>query len=233
MAHAAGWAELAAGWPVAVGLALLAIASGMREARLLRVGIAAAALVWLIAAIRAHALLLAGGAAVVLLVNLLQYWLLVAGDRRVRFNAEEEEMASGVLARMSRRQARQLLDQGIWIGGRSGEVLTREGEPVSHLFYLAQGSARVVSGGRQVATCRAEHFIGEITVLSDQPASATVTLDGPARFWCVAADALRRFIAANPELRGPIEDSFSGNLREKLVLANRELAAAGGVTGGA
>ena len=231
MAQGAGFAGLEWGLP-ALGLAALIVASAMRDLRMLRLGIAAAALIWLVAAVRAHAVLPAVGATLLLLVNLLQAWLLAAGDRRVRFSAEEEAMASGVLARMPRRQARQLLDQGMWISGKPGEVLTREGESVSHLFYLAQGSANVTNGGRHVATCRPRHFIGEITVLTDQPATGTVSLDGPARFWCVAADALRRFLAANPELRGPLEDSFSGNLREKLVLANREIAAAGGVASG-
>lgn len=48
-------------------------------------------------------------------------------------------------------------------------MLTREGEPVSHLYYLAEGEARLLSEGRQVGTCRAGDLIGERSVLSGRP----------------------------------------------------------------
>ena len=40
-----------------------------------------------------------------------------------------------------------LIDQGLWLTGTKGDVLTREGEPVDHLYYLADGEARVMSAG--------------------------------------------------------------------------------------
>lgn len=219
-------AGLAAGWPGFAVLALLIVTSLTRDVRAQRIGVAAAALAWLISAVQMHAWLAAGGAAVLLAINLLRYGLLVVGDRRVRFTEDEETMASGVLWRMARRDARHFLDQGTWISGKAGEVLTREGEPVSHLFYLAEGTASVRSGGRQVATCRPHHFVGEMTVLSKGAATATVTLDRPARFWCVSAEALRRVLDANPELYMPLEEGIAANLKEKLILANAEVAAA-------
>jgi CRP-like cAMP-binding protein len=48
-----------------------------------------------------------------------------------------------------------------------------------------------------------------------------------ARFWCIASDTLKRFIAANPEFRHALEAAFAGDLRDKLRLANQRIAAMG------
>jgi hypothetical protein len=87
-------------------------------------------------------------------------------NSKTRFTQEEEGMLAGLLSALPRSRARHLLDQGFWLSGREGDVLTREDEPVSHLYYLAAGEARVISHGRQVGLCRAGDLMGELTVLS-------------------------------------------------------------------
>src|SRR3546814_11193898 len=89
-------------------------------------------------------------------------------------------MLAGVLSALPRSRARHLLDQGFWLSGREGDVLTREEEVVTHLFYLSSGEARVMSHGKRVGTCHAGDLIGEVTVLSGDEASATVLLEGTA-----------------------------------------------------
>jgi hypothetical protein len=149
--------------------------------------------------------------------------------RTVRFTAEEEAMVARLLAGLSPSRARHLLDQGFWLSGQAGDVLTREEEPVGHLFYLASGEARVMSHGRQVGSCRAGDLIGEVTVLSGDQASATVILNGPARFWCAPATVLRPYLDAHDEVRQALEHGFATSLSAKLRASNRAIAEAGGV----
>lgn len=150
-------------------------------------------------------------------------------DRGVRFTPDEEAMLSGVLAGLSRSRARHLLDQGFWLSGRGGDTLTREDEAVSHLFYLSVGEARVTSHGRQVGTCRGGDLIGEVTVLTGDQASATVTLVGPARFWCAPANVLRPYLNAHDDARRVIERGFTASLKTKLRQSNEAIAASGGL----
>ena len=110
-------------------------------------------------------------------------------------------MLDSLVAGLSQNRARHLIDQGMWLTGKEGDVLTREGEPVDHLYFLAEGEARVMATGRQVGTCRAGDLIGELTVLSGETASATVILNGPARFWCAPADDLKPYVEANEDIR--------------------------------
>jgi len=150
--------------------------------------------------------------------------------RGVRFTDEEKRMIDSLVAGLSKSRARHLIDQGIWLTGKQGDVLTREGEPVGHLYFLAEGEARVMSLGRQVGSCRAGDLIGELTVLSGETASATVILTGPARFWCAPAEDLRPYVEAHDDIKRAIEHGFATALKSKLRASNRTIAEAGGVT---
>jgi len=152
--------------------------------------------------------------------------------RAQRFTPDEQAVIDHLVSGLSQTRARHLIDQGLWLTGKAGDVLTREGEPVAQLYYLAEGEAKVTSGGRQVGTCRAGDLIGELTVLSGERASATVVLTGPARFWCAGADVLRPYVEANEDIRRAIEHSFALALKAKLRATNRTIAESGGLTGG-
>jgi hypothetical protein len=144
-------------------------------------------------------------------------------NRSVRFSAEEQAMLDRLFTELPRSRARHLIDQGLWLSGKAGDVLTREGETVDHLYYLAEGEARVFSMGSQVGTCRPGDLIGEITVLSGETASATVTLNTPARFWCAPADDLRPYVEAHEDVRRAIEHGFATVLKAKLRASNRTI----------
>jgi hypothetical protein len=193
---------------------LLLIFALVALARLLATGAAPVALAW------------PGLLAILAAGLLLHDWL---GAGRVRFSAEEERMAARLLPGVAPAQVRHLIDQGLWLNGEAGDMLTLEGEPVGHLYFLSEGEARVVAQGREVGACRAGDLIGELTVLTGEPASATVTLTGPARFWCASAAQLRPYLAANEEVGRAVERSIAEALKAKLRASNRIIAQAGGV----
>lgn len=220
-------------WELAIGqlgFLLLVVALFQRNIDRLRAIVAAAAAIGLL-----HALFMSGSGllafwwAVLLLASLALMGKRLLENQKVRFTREEEEMLAGLLSRLPRSRARHLLDQGFWLSGREGDTLTREGEAVTHLYYLAAGEARVMSHGRQVATCRAGDLIGELTVLSGDRASATVVLAGPARFWCAPATVLRPYIDAHDDVRHALEEGIATSLRAKLRHSNELIAEAGGV----
>ena len=194
---------------------------------------------------------LIGGAAAALLLRglLLGDWIiaawagLIAGlalvvvgrrlwrDRAVRFTPDEQHMMDSLFDGLPRSRARHLVDQGIWISGKAGDTLTREGEPVEHLYYLAEGEARVLSRGVEVGHCQAGDLIGELTVLSGETATATVILTRPSRFWCAPAEDLRPYVEAHEDIRRAIEHGFATVLKAKLRASNRTIAEAADAAG--
>ena len=165
--------------------------------------------------------------ALLLMVASVQAGSVLVANRAARFTREEDEMMSGPLSGLGRAQARRLLDQGFWMDGRPGDVLTREGEKAAQLVYLAKGAADVRAHGHLVGNIGPRQLIGEATVLGSAPATATVTLTAPSRFWCAQGHALNAYLAANPDARHALEHGFTISLRDKLEAMNRAAAPAG------
>src|ERR1700712_14406 len=210
-----------------LGYALLIVAVLVPKPHQMRLLVAAAA-----AAGLGHAIWIRDRMTLVWMALLLAACLAMLGrrlweNRTVRFTAEEQAMLYRLFTELPRSRARHLIDQGLWLSGKAGDVLTREGEKVDHLYYLAEGEARVVSTGSQVGTCRPGDLIGELTVLSGETASATVILNTPARFWCAPADDLRPYVEAHEDVRRAIEHGFATVLKAKLRASNRTIAEAG------
>ncbi len=211
-----------------LGFALLGIAVIAPRLHHVRLIVGAAALVWL-----ARALLMedwigagwSGGLLALCLVMAARKWL---ANAMTGFSDDEKQMYDKLFSELPRSRARHLFDQGIWLTGKAGDTLTYEGELVSHLYYLAQGEARVLSTGQLVGTCHAGDLIGELTVLSGENASATVILDTPARFWCAPAEDLRPYVEAHDDIRRAIEHGFATVLKAKLRASNRTIAQAAG-----
>ena len=145
----------------------------------------------------------------------------LVANRAAKFNADEQAMLSGPLAGLGRAQARRLIDQGMWMDGRTGDILIREGEEAAQLYYLATGGADVHSHGKLVGKAIPGQLLGEATVLGEAAAIATVTLSQPSRFWCAQGRALNAYLAANPDARHVLEHGFNVSLREKLEAMNR------------
>lgn len=163
----------------------------------------------------------------ILIVAGVQVASVVGANKAARFTSEEQEMFNGPLAGLARAQARRLIDQGVWIDGRPGDVLIKEGEQAAQLYYLASGGAEVHSRGVAVGRIEPGQLIGEATVLGESAAIATVTLVEPSRFWCAQGKSLNAYLAANPDARHALEHSFNVSLREKLDAMNRAAAPPG------
>jgi len=145
----------------------------------------------------------------------------LVANQAAKFNADEKLMLSGPLAGLGRAQSRRLIDQGIWMDGRKGDVLIHEGEEAAQLYFIASGGADVHVRGKLVGKANAGQLVGEATVLGEAAAIATVTLAQPSRFWCAQGRALNAYLAANPDARHVLEHGFNVSLREKLEAMNK------------
>jgi CRP-like cAMP-binding protein len=163
------------------------------------------------------------------LVNIVQLAITWHQNRSAQFSDEERAFMDGHLPSLSMAQRRRLLNHGMWISGDKNTQLTEEGEPVSHLIYLADGQALVSSGGKPVAVCEPGAFIGEMTALHGDPANGTVKLIRDSRYWAIEAQQLRDLVGKDGEIANALESSFARNMRDKLVRSNRFILESGGV----
>lgn len=206
------------------GFLMLGVAVVAPRLHFVRLLVGLAALAWLARALLAGDMVGAGWTGALLALCAVMAGKTLVGDAMVQFNADEKKMLDSLFSDLPRSRARHLFDQGVWLTGKAGDTLTYEGELVSHLYYLAEGEARVLSMGQQVGLCHAGDLIGELTVLSGENATATVILNSPARFWCAPAEDLRPYVEAHEDVRRAIEHGFATVLKAKLRASNKVIA---------
>ena len=108
-----------------------------------------------------------------------------------------------------------------------GQILFVEGEPSSHLYVVVEGRLKVfVSSGRGedlvLAVLTAGDCLGEISVLDEQPRSASAEALEPTELLAVPTDALRDVLRHNPTLMVGWAQDLAGTVR-RLTGATADL----------
>ena len=134
-----------------------------------------------------------------------------------RFSDQERLFIRHMANGLAEHRARALLDMGMWLNADPGTALTREGQPVDHLSFVATGTANVIVAGKTIATSDAGMAIGEITYLSGEPATATVEVAEKMHLIRFEADKLRAFLHKNQDIGAVLEQNMANHLRSKLV----------------
>jgi hypothetical protein len=145
---------------------------------------------------------------------------LIAG-RSARFERHEQPLRRGPFKGMDRAKARTLIDQGLWIDASAGDVLAHDGEPVTHLHWIADGKADVFADGESIGTCGPQALIGEATIFTGEPASGTVKLTQGSKVWSIEAETLHAYADTHPDVRQILDHAFTRSLAEKLDAINR------------
>jgi len=109
-----------------------------------------------------------------------------------------------------------LLNRGQWGWVDAGVALTSQGETTPRVYFIQSGTAAVIQDGEEVARLRANQFVGEISFVTGEPASATVLSLERLRYICWTKDALKAMIEDNPAMGRALHATFSLDLIGKL-----------------
>ena len=157
------------------------------------------------------------------LVNATQLLILMIENRRGRFSADEQRFIDHVLKGVERAQIRRLMKLGAWTEVADGRTLFVEEEKPADLVYVVQGQAEVIRHGENVGSIGPGDFIGEMSYLSGEPATATVTTTSRVRYLAFEQEALRAYLGRNAEIRHAMEAGFNRNLVGKLAKTSSQL----------
>lgn len=151
-------------------------------------------------------------------VNLVWIGLLIKERRGLHFSAEEQELHETLFREFNAVEFMKLVRAGRWLDLQPGDVLTRRGDRVDDLYLVTTGEVEVDRGeGYGRLRVRDGTMIGEMSFVSQQHATATVTAVQPTRclVWKQAdlSDLLRR----NPSMRGLLMWVIGSDLTRKLT----------------
>lgn len=164
------------------------------------------------------------------LTNVGQLAFIAYRNRMANFTADERVFYEIAVPTLEPADAHRLIRAGRWLTAEPGTVLTREDEIAKDLAFIVSGDVDIEVAGRRVGHCGPGSFVGEISVSTGSPASATAVVRVATRY--LAFD--RAFVAAAIDRRGEIgqalELAFRHGLRDKLLRTNTAMATAVPVT---
>ena len=137
--------------------------------------------------------------------------------KRKQMSKEEKELYRTVFKqRLKAYEFMRLMRIGEWKTEKSNQILIKQGESVSDLIFIYEGSATVEVDGNIVTTLGKGAFIGEVSLMTDDPASATVKVNSPARLVRWPQKHLRQMLEKNQRLQDAIKALLFTDMAQKL-----------------
>ncbi len=154
------------------------------------------------------------------LANGVQLLILMNRSRTGNALTEEQALFTHLLAIDSPQHQRRLRDLLEWRDVRSGHVLMDEGQRDPALIYIADGSALIEHAGKDVGICGKGEFLGEMSLVSGEKATATVTAREAMRIAVFDRDALGHFAREVPEIGNALSAALNRGLAAKVSRMN-------------
>jgi len=117
-----------------------------------------------------------------------------------------------LFSRCSRAELKEIAKLADEIDLRQGKDMTREGAPGREFFVLLDGTADVRKKGRKINTLGAGDFFGEISLVSRQPRTATVTATSPVRALVVTDYSFRHLLDESPQIKTKVMEAMAERL---------------------
>jgi CRP-like cAMP-binding protein len=158
------------------------------------------------------------------LANAGQLFRLAHRNRRSIMTAEQRELIESVLQVHDPEQKRELLGVITWRDAKLDEVLMWQGQKAPPLIYLVSGQVTIEQDEIELGTCGTGDFIGEMSLISGQRATATVTVVQAARIAVFDREHLLRLTAQIPSMARALDQTFNRGLTEKIQRMNKSRA---------
>jgi len=158
------------------------------------------------------------------LVNIAQFMILQIENRRGSFNEDEDYFIRTCLPNIERSYARRLVKLGAWTEVQDETILVFENKVPDKLKFIISGKADVFRDGKLIGKVGRGDFVGEISYLTGEEATATAIVTEPIRYLAFGQKRLRDHLTKNTEVRHALETSFNRNLADKLIKSNSNSA---------
>lgn len=169
-------------------------------------------------------------AAVFLLINAMRFSELIKRARAGTMTSEERELFDHVMQIEDPTKQNRLKDLMTWNDIEVGEVLIMQDQVDPPLIYIASGRAAIIRDDVIVSECGAGEFVGEMSQISGNLASATVKVTQNMRMATLDRDALGQLTRSLPEIGRAVDNAFNRSLAVKVMRMNK--GASGDALGG-
>jgi CRP/FNR family cyclic AMP-dependent transcriptional regulator len=113
---------------------------------------------------------------------------------------------------LSRRELGQVAALADEIDLPAGRKLTNEGRSGREFVVLVEGVADVSRRGKTINKLGPGDFLGEISLVTGRPRTATVTTRSPATLLVLSAPAFRSLLRSMPSIQAKVLDALAARL---------------------
>ena len=108
-----------------------------------------------------------------------------------------------------------------WIHFKSGELITQQGRPVTDLNLIYNGTIDVAVEGKKVAELKDGQFVGEMSFLTEQPATATCMVKHDSEILVWKQEQFKELLKRNPSLYFTVQSLLSTQVSSNLVSTSK------------
>ena len=107
-----------------------------------------------------------------------------------------------------------------WVTYKSGEKIIRQNTPVTDLILIYNGTVDVAVDNKGVAQLRDGQFVGEMSFLTEKPATATCVVKHETECLVWDQQSFKDLLKRNPSLYFSIQSLLSAQVSDALVSKN-------------
>ncbi len=149
-------------------------------------------------------------------VNLIQIGILLRERRPRRLDGPEQELYDNVFSELTPGEFRQLLKVGEWRKIETGTTVVQRDTVVRDIQVLQRGALEVRSAGGVIDRDTPGQFVGEMSFLSGEKATADVVAIEPSLVFVWPQESLNKLLDKKPALAFKIRGILSLDVVAKL-----------------
>ena len=153
-------------------------------------------------------------------LNLYHIAIIVYEKRPVQMSPKHKELYETMFKNMTPVEFLKITKIADWIHFKSKESITQKGHTVPTLNLIYNGTVDVVVDDKKVAELKDGQFVGEMSFLTEKPATATcvVKYDTECLVW--KQEQFKDLLKRNPSLYFTIQSLLSAQVSSALVSSN-------------
>ncbi len=156
-----------------------------------------------------------------ILLNLYHIAVIIYEKRPVQMSPKHKELYETMFKGMTPVEFLKITKIADWVHFKSGEVITQQKHAVETLNLIYNGTVDVAVDGKKVAELKDGQFVGEMSFLTEKPATATCVTKHDTELLVWRQEQFKELLKRNPSLYFTIQSLLSAQVSNALVTSSK------------
>ena len=155
-------------------------------------------------------------------LNLYHIAVIIYEKRPVQMSPKHKELYETMFNDMTPVEFLKITKIADWTHFKSGEIITQQTHKVPDLNLIYNGTVDVAVDGKKVAELKDGQFIGEMSFLTEKPATATCIVKHDTECMIWNQEGIKHQLKRNPSLYFSIQSLLSAQVSDALVNSSKK-----------